>query len=496
MSEIREEKLDFWIKHSYNVLFVGPHGIGKTAVVMDAFNRAGLSCRMYSAATMDPWVDFIGVPKEQKSDNGEVFLDLVRPKGLDDVEAIFFDEFNRSPKKVRNAVMELIQFKSINGKKFPKLRIIWAAINPKDDGEYDVEDLDPAQEDRFHIKVKMPVEPNLAYFSQKYGDANARAAISWWKDLPQAERPNVSPRRLDYALDVHANKGDLRDVLPASTNISKLISTLKNGPLQAYVERLLDVKDVDEAKKFLADNNNYNACIDWICGNPKRQDFFLPLISEEQLAALVVQRKRVLKHVVESAVICPPYLNVLKSIIAAKQNDKIVRYINSSKDNTLKKALYPPPPKVKTPAVASAEEVSVDEAIGNWKGKGKPTVQPFAAIESASYMQLLYDLQKANTTYQRKDISARFGHLLKQAFYTTPAEAHDVLVFMEELALRSHSATLLDTVFPEEVKRAIDLIAARSGSNRYDYCMTHLASIYPWIKRRIDQNSKLAKKIL
>lgn len=32
--------------------------------------------------------------------------------------------------------MELIQFKSINGKKFNNLKVIWAAINP-DDGDKD-----------------------------------------------------------------------------------------------------------------------------------------------------------------------------------------------------------------------------------------------------------------------------------------------------------------------------------------------------------------------
>ena len=41
-----------------------------------------------------------------------------------------FDELNRAKPKVRNAVMELIQFRSINGIKFNNLRMIWAAINP------------------------------------------------------------------------------------------------------------------------------------------------------------------------------------------------------------------------------------------------------------------------------------------------------------------------------------------------------------------------------
>ena len=147
---ISDKKLDFFIKHKLNVLLSGKCGTGKTTVVIDAFNRNNMKWLYFSASTMDPWVDFIGVPKEKKTAEGKSYLELVRPQAFEDdeVEALFFDEYNRSPKKVRNAVMELIQFKSINGKKFKNLKVIWAAINPndKDDEEtkYDIEELDPA----------------------------------------------------------------------------------------------------------------------------------------------------------------------------------------------------------------------------------------------------------------------------------------------------------------------------------------------------------------
>ena len=153
-----DKKLDFWIQNNSNVLFIGKHGVGKTAMVKDAFDRNGLNFRYFSASTMDPWVDFVGVPREKTEnkvpeelkiikelaaispqialewiqtnwkmseqsaksildhslnrEDGKSSLELVRPSSFnDDVEALFFDEFNRSPKKVRNAVMELLQFK-------------------------------------------------------------------------------------------------------------------------------------------------------------------------------------------------------------------------------------------------------------------------------------------------------------------------------------------------------------------------------------------------
>ena len=69
---------------------------------------------------------------------------MVRPQEFqdDEVEAIFMDEFQKT-QKVRNAVMELIQFKSINGRKFKNLKIVDAG---KDDEEFNYRDaLDPAQ---------------------------------------------------------------------------------------------------------------------------------------------------------------------------------------------------------------------------------------------------------------------------------------------------------------------------------------------------------------
>ena len=157
---ISQAKIDLWISNRLNVMLIGRHGVGKTAIVTDAFNRHNLKWRYFSASTMDPWCDFIGVPKEKNEnelceqmklvkqiahinfqsaisfikqnwkldddsskeivnhvlqDKGVAYLDLVRPYDFatDSVEALFFDEFNRSPKKIRNAVMELIQLKLI-----------------------------------------------------------------------------------------------------------------------------------------------------------------------------------------------------------------------------------------------------------------------------------------------------------------------------------------------------------------------------------------------
>lgn len=326
---MRDSKLDFWINKGYNVLFVGKHGVGKTAMITQAFERAGLKWKYFSASTMDPWVDFIGVPKEVKDENGKSYLELVRPKEFsdDEVEALFFDEYNRSHKKVRNAVMELIQFKSINGRKFNNLKIIWAAINPDDDEsqDYDVEKMDPAQEDRFHVRIEVPYKPSVRFFTQKYGKEIAEAACAWWNELPKPVKDKVSPRRLDYAMHMHSNQGDLRDVLPKESNVNKLLMTLRDGPIKKQLKKHFDSKDRAEAKKFLAQENNYAASIQHILKTKKYVEYYLPLLSQEKLAALIGTNTAARKYIAQKSDKIDVFGETIKVVMAASGNRRLIR---------------------------------------------------------------------------------------------------------------------------------------------------------------------------
>ncbi len=72
--------------NGFNVLLVGGHGVGKTAMVKEVFDGLGWTWKYFSASTIDPWVDLVGVPKEKDG-----VLELIRPASLDfeNVEAIF-----------------------------------------------------------------------------------------------------------------------------------------------------------------------------------------------------------------------------------------------------------------------------------------------------------------------------------------------------------------------------------------------------------------------
>jgi hypothetical protein len=255
---LTEKLLDDWIRTSQNVLLVGPHGIGKTEQVLAAMKRNGIKYAYFSASTMDPFVDFVGVPRVVEDKTGR-WLDFVRPKifANNDVQVIIVDEFNRAPKKVRNALMEAIQFKSINGVPMPNLKMIWAMVNPHDDEDtYDVDRLDPAQEDRFQIKVVLPNGPSLKYFRDNYG-VLGEIAHRWWNKIDEKMRKSsiVSPRRLEYALQAYQAGLDIDYVLPKEVNVKDLKTELNKSGLMSRLPALKKL-GVEDLRKEIQGNGN------------------------------------------------------------------------------------------------------------------------------------------------------------------------------------------------------------------------------------------------
>jgi len=351
---LRDHKLDFWVEHGLNVLLVGKHGVGKTSLVKAAFERANLNWKYFSASTMDPWVDFVGVPRavetdfDVEGDDGKIVtkkithLELVRPKefATNEIEALFFDEFNRSPKKVRNAVMELMQFKSINGVRFPNLKIVWAAINPDDEEEYDVERIDPAQEDRFHIKINIPYAPDRDWFAKAFGDRTADASIEWWNGLSDEIKNLVSPRRLEYALKVYKLRGDIRDVLPATSNITKLVQSLSTGPITEKLESYMAAKDRTGGRLFLSNENNYTQAMKFIPETVPMMEFYLPLLAKEKLGSLLNANEKCCRFIMNNMGRVTVFRDVCRAIVEAAADQKLVRRIKKAltEDEALNKA--------------------------------------------------------------------------------------------------------------------------------------------------------------
>ena len=319
-----QKKLVQYFKLGKNVMLEGKHGTGKTSLIQKVFGENCNKWLYFSGSTLDPWVDFVGVPKEIEKD-GQHVLSFVLPEKMADtsVEAIFIDEYNRSHKKVRNAAMELIQFKSINGRKFPNLKVVWAAINPSDDEDesYDVENLDAAQADRFQIKIKVPYLPDFEYFKNKFGTKLAHGAIEWWDGLPKEAQKLVSPRRLDYALEVFNEGGDIYDVLDEKSNPTKLLVTLQVGSLVLKEKELFDSKNGKETKKFFLSENNFQGALPILKNNKEYLQFFLPLLNNERLAAIFFSDIKTQKYILENSQL---FKDPLEEISKLKAIDPII----------------------------------------------------------------------------------------------------------------------------------------------------------------------------
>lgn len=319
MSAKIDSLFDFWLKHNMNVLLEGLHGFGKTERVIETFERNGLKWRYFSASTMDPWVDFVGVPERVDNPDGSRHLELIRPRDFEDdsIEALFFDEFNRAPKKVRNAVMELIQFKSINGRKFKNLKVVWAAINPHDeDDTYDVEKLDPAQIDRFHVRFEVPNVPDARYFRNRYGEEISKPALEWWSGIPRAIRKDVSARRLQYTLDCYQNGGDITYMLPSASNPAKLVMALSSGSVVEALKKLIDAADGEGLRKFLNKENNFEVAIHYLKNSPTSIGKLFPFIDEERKMRLASELPSVMQYVILDENL-DDNVDILKALVAA-----------------------------------------------------------------------------------------------------------------------------------------------------------------------------------
>jgi len=151
-----------------SVLIVGVHGLGKTDVIKSWAKNNNVHLEVLYLSNQEVG-DLIGLPKITEV-HGELVTTWTVPIWLQKLQeassngqktAIFLDEFSRAPLDVRQCALQLVLDKKIHQHKLPVTNntetMIIAADNP-DDGNYQVEALDPALLDRFLVA---DVEPDV-----------------------------------------------------------------------------------------------------------------------------------------------------------------------------------------------------------------------------------------------------------------------------------------------------------------------------------------------
>lgn len=239
MSTFTVGKLREFFNARLNVLIAGHAGTGKTYMVREAAKQLGWKMKYYSTPTLDPFTDLVGIPVPSTETK---VIEYYRPRLIDDAEIIFFDELNRGDARTLNAVFEIIQFGTLNGEPLPNLKCVVAAINPND-GDYTVDELDPALLDRFDLYLQSEPVIDLAYFTSLFGSEVALAAKNWWTDYhtniyESALRNSknraiyLSPRRMEKVVSAYLK-------VPNTSTISYALPPQCPGNVRA-LQRELD----------------------------------------------------------------------------------------------------------------------------------------------------------------------------------------------------------------------------------------------------------------
>lgn len=137
------------------VLLVGTMGVGKSQIMAQIAKELGINLIDLRLAQQESG-DLIGLPYK----NGDNNTHWARPEwwpkeGTRGI--LFLDEINRAPNDVRQAVFQLVLDRRLHTHVLPDGWFVAAAMNP-DNGNYQVETLDPAMCRRF---CTIPVDPDV-----------------------------------------------------------------------------------------------------------------------------------------------------------------------------------------------------------------------------------------------------------------------------------------------------------------------------------------------
>jgi MoxR-like ATPase len=139
------------------LLLIGPHGTGKSLLLLRIAGALGLELRHYNASLLN-FDDLVGFPLPGKDGS----LDYVKtPASIWGAGAVIFDEISRCRPDIQNKLFPIVHERRAQGILLDDLRYRWAAMNPPvsdddDKGYLGSEPLDPALADRFAFIAEMP----------------------------------------------------------------------------------------------------------------------------------------------------------------------------------------------------------------------------------------------------------------------------------------------------------------------------------------------------
>lgn len=180
--EINRDQLSQGSRNFQNCLFVGEAGTGKTARIKAWARKNNINLVIVKAGELDD-TDTGGIIAGNIQQQVAVRLASTEFDQLGKKDSVLFlDEWNRAPDSVRQSLLTLIQDHTVTDPRvdgrmrfLPNFLFTVAAINPNS-GDYDVKELDPAEEGRVEeITLTSTPENWVKYMSEYYTELANRA---------------------------------------------------------------------------------------------------------------------------------------------------------------------------------------------------------------------------------------------------------------------------------------------------------------------------------
>ena len=118
--EVTQDTLNYLYKFNINtggnILIFGPSGIGKTEMALQAAKNIGYEAIYVNLSTLES-PDLVGIPKEVNGVTTHAPVEFLPLRNSNKKPVVLIvDELDKAADELQNPMLELFQFRSINGK--------------------------------------------------------------------------------------------------------------------------------------------------------------------------------------------------------------------------------------------------------------------------------------------------------------------------------------------------------------------------------------------
>lgn len=149
----------------HNLMLVGKHGIGKSEILTEYYNKRGMKVVPLFLGQMSDPGDLIGIPNKNEETGKTDFMPPYWFPLDGKPIVLFLDELNRARPEILQTIMDLALNRKLAGRELPEGSRIISAVNAGD--QYQLTDLDPALVSRFNIVNFRPTVQEWLLWARK-----------------------------------------------------------------------------------------------------------------------------------------------------------------------------------------------------------------------------------------------------------------------------------------------------------------------------------------